>query len=398
MASKKTALIVAPTYPYPIDGGNLVALHGYHVALRHAGYDEVHFIGFADDTHPAGKQFEKIKLVTKPRKFTARGLARHAAGQSLLLARYWSNEFEAALKSMLREQPYQAVFFQHGYMAQYIDAALPLLPEGCVKIASPEVLESRAFMTKAQLAGNQLARLALKRESRILDRDESAVFNAFDRVLLYSTEDQAHYLKHGGRASVEIVRLGVDIQRYPVVPRAATSAPGVTLAFFGAFSWFANTDALEYLLKEVWPQIEARVPDATLLIAGREMPDWAFTCATPRLKVLGRVDSIEDFLSNVDLVLSPIRIGGGIRLKILETLAYGRSVLSTRVGLEGLAPEVAQLVHAADTPEEFAEAIIRLSADKAFLASQAQVACQLVRETYDARGLSKFMLAPFTNR
>jgi len=92
MASKKTALIVAPTYPYPIDGGNLVALHGYHVALRHAGYDEVHFIGFADDTHPAGKQFEKIKLVVKPKKFTVRGLAKHATGKSLLLARYWSNE------------------------------------------------------------------------------------------------------------------------------------------------------------------------------------------------------------------------------------------------------------------------------------------------------------------
>lgn len=391
--AKKIALIVAPTYPYPIDGGNLVALHGYHVALRHAGYEEVHFLGFADETHKAGSQFEKVRLVTKPRKFTLRGLFRHALGKSLLFARYWSREFDATLKEMLQATKYQAVFFQHGYMAQYIVTALPLLPQACVKVASPEVLESRAFLTKSQLAGNRLAKIALKRESQILDAEESCAFNEFDKVLFFSHEDMSHYLRHGGRASAEVVRLGVDISRYPVIPRTKAEGSELTLAFFGAFSWFANTDALEYLLKEVWPCIEARVPHATLLIAGREIPDWAYSFASPRLKVLGRVDSIEAFLSGVDIVLSPIRIGGGIRLKILETLAYGCTVVSTRAGLEGLAPEVARLVHTADTPEEYARAVIRMSADKSALALQAQVACELVRSTYDARGLSRFMVA-----
>ena len=390
--AKRIALIVAPTYPYPIDGGNLVALHGYHVALRHAGYDEVHFLGFADEGHPAGKQFEQVTLVPKPPKFTARGLARHALGHSLLLARYWCAPFAAALEGLLRQHRYQAVLFQHGYMAQYIQVALPLLPPDCVRVASPEVLESRAFLTKSGLAGHPLMRLALRRESRILDREESGVFNAFHQVLFFSEEDKAHYLRHGGTAPAEVINLGVDVARYPIVPRNPDQREGLTLAFFGAFSWFANTDALEYLLKDVWPYVESHIPDATLLIAGREMPEWAYSHASDRLRILGRVDSIEEFLRGVDIVLSPIRIGGGVRLKILEALAYGRTVISTRVGLEGLSSGVAAFVHAADTPAEFVEVLRRLGGDRQALVSQANEACDLVRNTYDARNLGRFML------
>jgi polysaccharide biosynthesis protein PslH len=391
MASK-LALIVAPTFPYPIDGGNLVALHGYHLALRHAGYDEVHFLGFMDEAHPGGTQFEKVALINKPPKFTAQGLIGHALGHSLLLARYWSNDFAAKLTELVQAHPYKAVFFQHGYIAQYLKVVQDRLAPDCVRIASPEVLESRAFLTKSQLASNALMRLALRRESRILDREESEVFNGFQQVLFFSEEDKAHYMKHGGTAPAEVIRLGVDIQRYPVVPHSTGQRDGLTLAFFGAFSWFANTDALEYLLRDLWPYVQSHIPNATLLIAGREMPEWAYAHASDRLKVLGRVDSIESFLSGVDVVLSPIRIGGGIRLKILEALAYGRTVISTRIGLEGLAPEVARFVHAADTPEEFVRVLQRLSAAPDLFVSESKQACDLVRNTYDARNLSKFML------
>lgn len=386
----KKALVVAPTYPYPIDGGNLVALHGYHLAIRAAGYTEVHFIGFEDETHQPGAQFEQTLLVAKPAKFTASGLLQHALGGSLLFARYWSDSFATKLRQLVQQHRYDVVLFQHGYMAQYITAIADMIPEHCLKVASSEVLESRAFLKKSQLASNWLAALALKRESRILDHAEAQAFNAFDLVTFFSDEDLTHYQAHGGTSRAEVINLGIEVDRYPVVERnKAEGDAHTTLAFFGAFSWFANTDALEYLLKDIWPVIASNLPMVRLKIAGRDIPTWAHEYASDRLEIVGRVDSISEFLQGVDIVLSPIRIGGGIRLKILESLAYGRPVISTRVGLEGLADQVIPFVYAADTPAEYIDAVKRLTLDEARLSELSETASNVVRSTYDARSLAR---------
>jgi polysaccharide biosynthesis protein PslH len=387
--STKKALIVAPTYPYPIDGGNLVALHGYHVALRAAGYTEVHFVGFEDfDRSPDGN-FEQVKLIPKPPKFTLRGLISHCLGDSLLFQRYQSKDFAVAIRKQIAEHHYGAVLFQHGYIAQYASATLGDIRPDCIKVASPEVLESRAFLKKSQLAKNSFLRWLLQRESRILDDAETKAFNQFDQVAFFSTEDEQHFRTHGGQAHTSIVNLGIQVERYPYTPkvRAQADAPFV-LAFFGAFSWFANSDALEYLISDIWPEIQRAMPNAVLRIAGRGIPDEIIKQSTDRLQILGRVDSIEDFLADVDVVLSPIRIGGGIRLKILESLAYGKPVISTTIGLEGLHESVASLVAIADTPQEFAAQVLNLEINANELQARAKGGADLVRTIYDAKNLT----------
>jgi glycosyltransferase involved in cell wall biosynthesis len=289
---------------------------------------------------------------------------------------------------MVQEHRYEAVLFQHGYMAQYIKVVAALLPSQCIKVASPEVLESRAFSKKSELARNAISRFALARESSILDRLESGVFNSFDRVAFFSQEDLDHYRHHGGVSDAAVVNLGIEVDRYPLVPITPSSNGRLRVAFFGAFSWFANTDALDYLLRDVWPVVEEKVSNVELLIAGRDIPDWAYKQQSDRLKVLGRVESISEFLRGVDVVLSPIRIGGGIRLKILESLAYGRTVLSTRVGLEGLDPRVVRHVMAVDTPEEYASVIGDLASNPKQLSGHTEPTSDLVRSIYDAKLLA----------
>lgn len=387
------ALIVAPTYPYPIDGGNLVALHGYHVALRHAGMDEVHFMGFEDPGHMGGDQFEAVTLLPKPPKVSAMGALRFAWGQSILFSRYHSAAFTMALKQALARHPYKVVLFQHAYLGQYLGKVLNELAPGCLKVASAEVLESRAFLKKAELNANPLLKLAFQRESRLLDAQETQVFDLFDRVTFFSEEDKQHYRSQGGRAEAHVVNLGIEVDRYPVIAPRESDGETLRVAFFGAFSWFANTDALDYLLNDVWPVVEAQAPRVELLIAGRDIPEWAYQRASDRLKVVGRVESIAGFLEGVDVVLSPIRIGGGIRLKILESLAYGRLVLSTRVGLEGLDPRVLPEVQAVDTPQEYANALRALSEQGHKLSDKARQASELVRSIYDARHLAPLFVA-----
>ncbi len=385
---KRKALIVAPTYPFPIDGGNLVALHGYHVALKHAGFDDVHFLGFDDSGHPLASKFDVEQLVLKPPKITLKGLIDFIGGNSLLFSRYQSRSFLSQLRGLCAANAYDTVFFQHAYVGQYLLHVKDLLPKHCNKVISSEVLESRAFRTKAQLAQNPLLRQAFYKEANILDSAEASVFNMFDRVTFFSEEDKQHYLKFGGTADARVVNLGIEVDRYPVLERTPEPDGPLRVAFFGAFSWFANTDALRYLLDDVWPVVANAVPEVELVIAGREIPEWAFERANDRLRIVGRVESIAEFLESVDVVLSPIRIGGGIRLKILESLAYGRKVLSTRVGMEGLDPRVLKFVQAVDLPNEYASTLAALSANRALIAERGRAAAALVREIYDARRLA----------
>lgn len=376
------ALVVAPGYPYPINGGNRVSLHGYHVALRNAGCDEVHFLGF-DMGGQSGEEFEMTRLVPKPPRITSIGLVKHLMGGSILLGRYHSKLFARELKQVAEDGNYDVVLFQHAYMAQFLPYARETLRRA-FKVASAEVLESRAYREKARLSESRVMRALFSREAQILDKAETRTFSGFDRVAFYSPEDFEHYRACGGTTEGHVVNLGLDLSRYE--PLTSMPQGPFTVTFFGAFSWFANTDALVYLLREIWPEVKRNIPEAVLKIAGRDMPEWVEGEQRNGIQVLGCVPSIRELLASVHVVLSPIRIAGGVRLKMLESLAWGRPVVSTSAGVEGLEADLAAHVIVANTPKEFADRLLLLK-NEVSSTDRAWKGCDVVRRQYDARGL-----------
>lgn len=381
--SMTSALIVAPGYPYPIDGGNKVALHGYVVAMKAASIDHIDFLGFKTDSVAHG-EFSSTTFVEKPPRLTGRGLIRHLAGKSILMERFFSSYFLDQLRALGEKRRYDVVLFQHAYMAQYLTYSSDIF-KSTLRIASSEVLESRAYRQKAKLAGDPVRRALFNREARLLDQQETRAFSGFDKVTFFSKEDFDHYRNCGGKADGLVVNLGLDMSRYAQLD--PPPAGDLVVGFFGSFSWFANLDALNYLLREIWPAVKKGLPTAKLKIAGRDIPAWASEYSGAGVEVLGRVDSIRDFLSDVHAVVSPIRIGGGVRLKILETLAWGRPVISTLAGVEGLEDELRRFVRVANSGSEFLAALQPICSNDAARLDTAS-ACVAVRRQYDAARLS----------
>ena len=121
--------------------------------------------------------------------------------------------------------------------------------------------------------------------------------------------------------------------------RSATwTATRRSVLFLGSLDWRPNLDAVALLLDDIFPQVRAQVPAATLSLVGRHPPDWlqARVAATPGVRVLADVPDVRPFLATCGMLVVPLRIGGGSRLKILEALATETPVVSTRVGAEGL--------------------------------------------------------------
>ena len=185
-----------------------------------------------------------------------------------------------------------------------------------------------------------------------------------------------------GAAPVEIIPNCVNLADYQEVqaPRLDNS-----LVFTGPFRYTANYDAMTWFLREVYPAIQAQTPDVTLTITG-DHADLPLPPAT-NVTLTGQVPDVLPLVAGATCSIVPLQSGGGTRLKILEAMALGTPVVSTSKGAEGL--DVQHDVHLliADTPEEFAGAVIRLLQQPDLQRRLSGNALRLVREHYDWAGV-----------
>jgi len=175
------------------------------------------------------------------------------------------------------------------------------------------------------------------------------------------SEPDADIMRKWGIASVYVVPNGVDIDSYESVGEAEKN---VDLLSISSLDWFPNADALEYFATQIMPLVRKEHPGAVLRIVGRRPPDSLRNKLTKLVGIdfVGEVPDVRPYLRQASVVVVPLRIGGGSRLKILEALAAGKPVVSTSVGAEGLDLVPSQEICIADGPTEFARTVSALLA------------------------------------
>jgi polysaccharide biosynthesis protein PslH len=165
---------------------------------------------------------------------------------------------------------------------------------------------------------------------------ERAAFQSVQRVVCVSESDQALAHELYGPLPTSVVDNGVDVSYFGSVTPAAASNK---IVFLGALDWRPNLDAVDQLLSAIFPALRAIVPQAELIVVGRRAPAQLQQriAATPGAQLHADVPDVRPYLADSAAMTVPLRIGGGSRLKILESLASGLPVVSTTIGAEGLA-------------------------------------------------------------
>lgn len=154
----------------------------------------------------------------------------------------------------------------------------------------------------------------------------------------------------------------------PDCPRAVDQQPGevLTVTFVGNFGYPPSADGASFLLDEVWPTVAAEIPDSRLLLVGTEPNSRMHERAAelPGVEVTGHVPSVAEVLDRSHVFVAPLRVGGGVKVKVLEAIARGCPIVSTEVGAQGLPPHVRDtlVVRAAD---ELSGALTELLRDQA---------------------------------
>ena len=279
------------------------------------------------------------------------------------VSRFASARVQKQLQTWFREQRYDVA------VCDFLDAAINF--PGRLNI--PSVLfqhnvESEIWRRHADTAGNPVKKMLYRMEFRKMLRYERAAVRKFQHVIAVSENDRALMTKWVDGDRVTVVPTGVDLAQYRPAPNPLDiSAPLVT--FVGAMDWEPNVDGVEYFCAEVWPAIKAEVPQARLRIVGRN-PDrrvqkWASNSINNdnSIEVTGRVPSVVEHLHQSAVIIVPLRIGGGTRLKIYEAMATGKAVVSTTIGAEGLDVHHGHDIMLADDPRSFAQAVIMLLRD-----------------------------------
>jgi glycosyltransferase involved in cell wall biosynthesis len=186
---------------------------------------------------------------------------------------------------------------------------------------------------------------------------------------LYHTERVSH------------VTPGVDAHYFCKPPSAPHRG---NFVFVGALSWNANVDGIVWFVREILPKIRSRYPDCTLSIVGGSPPPEVlkFAQEDKGIEVTGRVPDIRPWLWGSDISILPIRIGGGVRIKLYESMAAGTPAVSTSIGAQGLDVTPGENILIADTAQDFADKCIGLLGDAEERRRIAHVASEMVRTRY----------------
>ena len=187
---------------------------------------------------------------------------------------------------------------------------------------------------------------------------EGAMMRAYDGVVVFSEEDKA-------AIAAEYNCKNIFISPFPfpgqINPATISGIPdGYTLTFLGAESHIANRDGLEWFLNNVWNRIIENIPRVNLLVMGRWSSAFRKKYANIKgLQFMGFVDNLGQATKG-SIMISPIRIGSGVRVKILTAMALGIPVISTTVGCEGIHAKDTGGIKIADTAEDFSKAVVDL--------------------------------------
>jgi glycosyltransferase involved in cell wall biosynthesis len=193
------------------------------------------------------------------------------------------------------------------------------------------------------------------------------------------SEVDRDYLSHRwGLPRVEVLPNAVEI------PEPVAGSPEPTLLFIGQMDYLPNATAARFLLDEIWPLVRQRLPRARLMIAGPSTGTLEHGGVPEGVELLGVVDDLKDLYARTRVACAPIRAGSGTRIKILEAAAFGRAVVSTRMGAEGLELEHDREILLGDTREELADACCRLLQSPECAARLGAAARERVVALYDS--------------
>ncbi len=246
------------------------------------------------------------------------------------------------------------------------------------------VLQQRAFLTDVRQPRRWPAAAYSFVQWRKLVGYERRICRLADRVAAVSEADRDALLRLAPGLEVTVVPNGVDLDFLrPGVVHPQPDMVEHALVFTGKMDYRPNVDGVLWFVETVLPLVQASVPAVHFYAVGQQPhARLAALAAHPAVTVTGRVPDVRPYIAGAGVYVTPLRIGGGTRLKVLEAMAMGQAMVSTRLGCDGFPFVHGREVLFADEPAEFADAVVRLLQNRGQAATLGKAARAYVEQHY----------------
>ena len=390
-----SALVIAGRLPWPVDDG--WKMRTYNI-LRGMAADgiTVELAVFVDPGEPPAtidalrNICSAIYPVVRRSEYGIADLIKGVVGCTPFSVHNYSvPEMHTLVARLGRERSYDFVMIEDIVMAPYV-RRLP----AAVKFLDMHNIESHLLLRYAE----QERRLARKRyavmTARKLARFEKMAASWFDRIFACSAEDRQLLEQMPVTTKVEVMPNGIDPHHYSCF--CAEPEDG-SIVFVGSMDYHANISGVTWFVAEVLPFVLAEKPDLKFYIVGKNPPPVVQKLACASVIVTGAVADVRPYLSRAAVVVVPLLVGGGTRLKILEAMAMGKAVVSTSLGCEGIDVTDGENIVIADDQVDFSRHLLSLYDNVEQRNSLGERAALFVVEKYSWNDITKKIGITFAN-
>ncbi|MCX6256595.1 MAG: glycosyltransferase family 4 protein [Bacteroidia bacterium] len=295
-------------------------------------------------------------------------------------SRFLSREFSRKLSGLLLSGKFDIVQAEGLYMGQYF----PEIKENSDALIALRIhnIEHEIWARVADGENNLLKKWYLMNLTKRIRLFKSAILNRYDLLIPITQRDADVYNNLGNSKPICVTPAGINIAELPAI---SVPSEKNTLFHIGAMDWAPNQEGLRWFFDNVWRNILTVLPDLRFHLAGRNAPAWLLTYFSKQPNVIwhGEVDDAYRFMNSYSLMVVPLLSGSGMRVKIIEGMALGKTIVTTETGAEGIDVTTGENILIAGDAQDFSSAVIRAMTDDQFFDQLGRNARVFVTNNYD---------------
>jgi glycosyltransferase involved in cell wall biosynthesis len=349
-------LMVSSYLPYPLLDGGKVRLYNLLKMLSKKHeitlFCEIRPDQTEKDVEEVKKICHKVVVVKRPKAFSVKNISKSLMSfDPFLTVTHDNRKMKSLIAKELAESKYDLIHVETFYVFQN-------LPNSNLPVVLTEHNIEYQVYEKYAMKSSIFVKPALYYDIKKLKRKEIQSWKKATKLIAVSPKEQ----KIMGPGT-QLVPNGVDLIKFKFIKKSASKS-GRKVLFIGNFKWVQNRDSAAFIIRNVWPKMVSKNPNMRLWLVGKEIPD--------SLKKLGNETIVFDehapsetelIFQEADLLLAPIRVGGGTNFKILESMASGTPVVTSPLGNEGIMAENYSEILIAEKSEDYSNLCLKVLND-----------------------------------
>lgn len=336
------------------------------------------------------QKIARFELVDVPARITAFDALINLifSRQPYNAVRFIDKKFSETLVRLLNQNQYDIVQLEGLYVCPYI----PIIKQHSNATVAYRAhnIEFEIWERAAVLSGG-FKKVYLKNLAARIKRFEVELLNAYDLLVPITERDGTLLDELGNKKPKHISQTGIETS---CLKPDTSSISFPSVFHMGSLEWAPNQEGITWFLENCWPELYQKYPELNFHVAGRNAPQWLINKLNlPGVIFEGEVEDAYTFMNSKAIMLVPLFSGSGMRIKIIEGMALGKSIVSTTIGAEGIDVTNGEHLLVADNPKEFTKAISYLIEDRALCERIGKNAIGFVRKNFDNLAITEKLIA-----